>query len=320
KHFRETQSNIQYWEVSNEPDIGEDGGCPSRFTAENYPRFYEHTARAILRADPTAKVGGPALANWQSPILRALLHHCSSNRIPLHFVSWHIYNSDPLKIKSTISSVKKLLEEFPSLHCETILNEWNMSLSHPVVDPRFQPCFIAEVAYQMFAAGLDYSCYYHIRDYHVSPERFGRFMSPHGTLFMARWWNEMPQFDGLFDFQDVPRPAFFLFRLLSRLTGSRLAIESASEVTPPHLIATMEPSRDRVNILIWNFASEAPSEVDVLLQFKRLTRLDAATASNDENHRLRRESFPDLSPEMPELKINLAPHEVSLITLEKKGH
>ena len=224
--------------------------------------------------------------------------------------------------------MKKLLEEFPSLHCETILNEWNMSLSHPVVDPRFQPCFIAEVAYQMFAAGLDYSCYYHIRDYHVSPERFGRFMSPHGTLFMARWWNEMPQFDGLFDFQDVPRPAFFTFRLLSRLTGSRLAIESASEVTPLHLIATMEPSRDRVNILIWNFASEAPSEVDVLLQFKRLTdrwvlwktRLDAATASNDENHRLRRESFPDLSPEMPELKINLAPHEVSLITLEKKGH
>ena len=328
KHFRETQSNIQYWEVSNEPDIGEDGGCPSRFTAENYPRFYEHTARAILRADPTAKVGGPALANWQSPILRALLHHCSSNRIPLHFVSWHIYNSDPLKIKSTISSVKKLLEEFPSLHCETILNEWNMSLSHPVVDPRFQPCFIAEVAYQMFAAGLDYSCYYHIRDYHVSPERFGRFMSPHGTLFMARWWNEMPQFDGLFDFQDVPRPAFFTFRLLSRLTGSRLAIESASEVTPLHLIATMEPSRDRVNILIWNFASDAPSKVDGLLQFKRLTdrwvlwktRLDAATASNDENHRLRRESFPDLSPEMPELKINLAPHEVSLITLEKKGH
>jgi hypothetical protein len=50
------------------------------------------------------------------------------------------------------------------------------------------------------------------------------------------------------------------------------------------------------------------------------TTLDAATASKDENHRLRRESFPDVSPEMPELKVNLAPYEVSLITLEKKSH
>jgi hypothetical protein len=327
RHFKEGPKRIPYWEVSNEPDIGEDGGSPSRFTAQNYPRFYERTAKAILHADPAAKVGGPALANWQSPILRALLQHCSSNRIPLHFVSWHIYNSDPLKTKNTILSVKKLLKEFPSLHCETILNEWNMSLSHPVLEPRFQPCFIAEVAFQMFAAKLDYSCYYHIRDYHVSAEQFGRFMSPHGTLFMARWWNDMPQFDGLFDFQNVLRPAFFTFRLLSRLTGNRLAVEPAAEEAPPHLIATLEPSRDRINILIWNFALEAPSGVDVLLQLRGLsdrwrlwkTQLDASTVSNDENHRLRRESLPDVSSETPELRMQLGAYEVSLITLEKKG-
>jgi xylan 1,4-beta-xylosidase len=328
KHFKEKSQNIRYWEISNEPDIGEDGGCPSRFTAENYPRFYERTVRAILRADPAAKVGGPALANWQSPILPALLEHCSSKKTPLHFVSWHIYNSDPLRIRDTIVSVKKLLGGFPGLRCETMLNEWNMSLSSPVVDPRFQPCFIAEVAHQMFAAKLDYSCYYHIRDYHVSQEQFGRFMSPRGTLFMARWWNDMPQFDGLFDFQNVLRPAFFTFRLLSRLTGNRLAVESGSGETQPHLLATLEPSRDRVNLLIWNFALEAPPEVSVLLQFKGLngqwklfrTVLDASTASNDENHRLRRSTAPDVSPEAPEFEIKLKPYEVSLITLEKKNH
>src|SRR5262249_40393202 len=62
KHYRDRGGRIKYWEVANEPDIGEDGGCPSRFTAENYPQFYEHTVKAILRADASAKVGGPALA------------------------------------------------------------------------------------------------------------------------------------------------------------------------------------------------------------------------------------------------------------------
>jgi len=326
KHYKERGSNIEYWEVANEPDIGEDGGCPSRFTAENYPRFYEHTAKAVLRADPTAKVGGPALATWRSPLLRALLEHCSSKKIPLHFVSWHIYNSKPLEIKDTILSVRKLLEEFPNLHCETILDEWNMSLMDPELDPRYQPCFIAEVAYQMFASKLDYSCYYHIRDYHVSMERFGRFMSPHGTLFMARWWNDMPQFDGLFDFQNVVRPAFFTFRLLSRLIGERLAVEPQPGEVQPHLLATLEPSRDRINVLIWNFALSAPPEVQVAIQFTGLegqwklwkTELDASTAGNDENQRLRRGADKDLSSGNPKFEIKLAPYEVSLITLEKR--
>src|SRR3989454_7789397 len=28
RHYRERGSQINYWEVANEPDIGEDGGCP----------------------------------------------------------------------------------------------------------------------------------------------------------------------------------------------------------------------------------------------------------------------------------------------------
>ena len=31
RHYRERSANIRYWEVANEPDLGEDGGCPYRF-------------------------------------------------------------------------------------------------------------------------------------------------------------------------------------------------------------------------------------------------------------------------------------------------
>jgi xylan 1,4-beta-xylosidase len=55
-------------------------------------------------------------------------------------------------------------------------------------------------------AGLDWSCYYHIRDYYVDRDRFAQFFSAKGAAFMARSWNRMPQFDGLFDRQNTPRP------------------------------------------------------------------------------------------------------------------
>src|SRR5262249_489844 len=47
EHYRERSPTVRYWEVMNEPDIGEDGGCPYRFRAENYPRFYEYTVTPI---------------------------------------------------------------------------------------------------------------------------------------------------------------------------------------------------------------------------------------------------------------------------------
>ena len=79
RHYRKRGAGIRYWEVGNEPDIGEDGGCPYRFKPDSYVRYYQHTAAAILRADPEARVGGPALANSRSPILPALLDAASTN-------------------------------------------------------------------------------------------------------------------------------------------------------------------------------------------------------------------------------------------------
>ncbi len=214
KHYQDRGAGIRYWEVANEPDIGESGGCPYRFQPESYVRYYRRTAAAILRADPKALVGGPALANVRSPILPALLTACDQEKIPLHFVSWHIYSSDPGRVRATIAYAKELLKQHPSLKVETFMDEWNMDLQDPPLDPRFQPCYLIEVIWQMKDGGLDGSCYYQIRDFHVEYDKFAPFMSPGGAAFMTRWWNRMPQFDGLFDFQNRVRPSYFAFKLL----------------------------------------------------------------------------------------------------------
>jgi hypothetical protein len=320
-HYRKRQAGIRYWEVVNEPDIGESGGCPFRFRPPSYTRFYQHTAAAVLRADPDALVGGPALAGWGSPILPALLDLCEKQKVPIHFVSWHIYSSDPRRIRGTIDSVKALLKKYPAVKPETILDEWNMSLGQPPRDPRIQPCFVAEVAWQMKEAGLDYSCYYHIRDYHVSPERFAPFMSPGGTAFMTKWWNRMSQFDGLFDYQNTVRPAYFTFKLLARLTGERLRL--ASDHPSVHGFAAYDETFQLYNLLLWNF-SATPAQVELTLNdlptdvLAKPLVLDAATPNNDENSRLRPEEPIKLNKDGASITAPFEPYGVRFWSFEPR--
>ncbi len=319
KHYKDRGNRIRYWEVGNEPDIGEDGGCPYRFKPENYVHYYDHTTAAILRADPNARVGGPAVANSHSAIIPALLEFCAANSKPLHFLSWHIYSSDPQAIGHTIEYEKGLLAKHPSLKPETFLDEWNMDLTNPPLDARFQPCYIAEVIWQMKEGGLDYSCYYHIRDWYVSFEEFRPFMSEQGTAFMTRWWNRMPQFDGLFDYQNRVRPSYFAFKLLSRVQGGR--IKTSSSGANIHALARDDPQLRMQNLVLWNFSS---NEATIELNLKSLPKevrtrhimLDALAPSDDENARLRPEPFRKIPKGDQQLNVELGPYAIQYWSFE----
>lgn len=319
RHYQNRGLHGLYWEVGNEGDIGESGGSPYRFTPENYVRYYRHTVAAILRADPSAHVGGPAVASWTSPILPALIAFCDEEKVPLSFISWHIYNSDPGRIQGTIEGVRNLLTQHPSLHPETILDEWNMALTVPPKDPRIQPAFIAETAWRMKESGLTYSCYYHIRDYHVDRDQLTPFFSPRGASFMASWWNRMPQYSGLFDYQNVMRPAYFTFELLSRVTGDRLAANSTDDAV--HSFLSYDKTYGVYSLLFWNFSA---TPVTVRLQIPDLPetltakrrQFDAEASSNDENVRLR--PLPDVRLKAGSVpaEISLGPYGVEFWTLE----
>jgi len=319
KHYRDRGAGIQYWEVANEPDIGEDGGCPYRFKPANYLPYYRRTAAAILKGDPSARVGGPALANWRSPILPALLDYCAKGGAPLHFVSWHGYTSRPEDFRRSIEGVKKLIAAHPSLRPETMLNEWNIALMKP--DPNnlvFQPAFILETIWNMIEGGLDYSCYYHIRDYHVEPASFARFMSPHGVAFMASWWNRMPQYHGLFDFQDEVRPAYFAFKLLARVKGRRVQVDAGGV----RALAAYDPEYEMENVLVWNFS---PEPVRTTIEFRGLAdktrvervKLDPQVPRPDEASRLKFQEPALLTPQDNRRELSLDPYGVELWFFKK---
>jgi len=259
------------------------------------------------------------LASSHSAILTALLSFCETNHVPLNFVSWHIYSSDPKSIRGTEDYVRSLLKEHPGLKPETILDEWNMDLMNPPRDPRFQPAFVCETIWQMKDAGLDWSCYYHIRDWHVNLQQFEPFMSRQGAAFMVRWWNRMPQFDGLFDYQNHIRPAYFAFKLLSRLAGERCS--ATSDHASVHALATHDQQMQLYNLLVWNFSSK-PVTIRLDCQglpqrtLRRHLVLDSAGADSDENARLRPDSPVRLQQSLLNLDVALEAYAVHYWSFE----
>ena len=85
-----------YFEVWNEPNIDFWNGNPAEQT---YYELYDHTASSIKAISPKLRVGGPATA--QAAWVDRFLNHCSMNKIPVDFVSTHVYGNDsPLRMCS----------------------------------------------------------------------------------------------------------------------------------------------------------------------------------------------------------------------------
>jgi len=78
-----------YFEVWNEPNIDFWTGTPKQST---YFELYDHTARALKAVSPLIRVGGPATA--QAAWVGDLIAHATENKVPLDFVSTHVYGND----------------------------------------------------------------------------------------------------------------------------------------------------------------------------------------------------------------------------------
>jgi xylan 1,4-beta-xylosidase len=78
-----------YFEVWNEPNLDFWAGEPKQAT---YWQLYDHTARALKLVSPRLRVGGPATA--QAAWADAFIQHCAENKVPVDFVSSHVYGND----------------------------------------------------------------------------------------------------------------------------------------------------------------------------------------------------------------------------------
>ncbi|MBN2584720.1 MAG: hypothetical protein JXL80_16780, partial [Planctomycetes bacterium] len=227
---------VTHWEIGNEPDIGEDGGCPYLITRpEDYAEYYAMTVAPILETFPAAKVGGPGLANAFSDLLPGLIRHCARTALPLDFVSWHLYHSDPALHAALTRHTQILLADYPGKRPEIMVTEFNRRLAEPVAaedhaqDPR-RAASLAAILLAHAAIGLDWSFYYHLWDQTCYHEDFANLFSPRGLKNMVRHWNEVPHRLGLFGVDGRVRPQYFVYRMLQRLGERRLAATTDGEL------------------------------------------------------------------------------------------
>lgn len=136
RHYNEGWANgfrldLRYFEIWNEAEIGSaqwDG------TAEDYYRLYAVTSRAIKTRYPKLIVGGPAAAGLgrldgdrlsPCPYLRGFLEYCRKEALPLDFLSWHMYTSDPTAPVRGAIGLRRVLDEYGFKKAEIHLDEWN---------------------------------------------------------------------------------------------------------------------------------------------------------------------------------------------------
>lgn len=316
----EKKYGIEYWEIANEPNIPNGGGTPYNFTPQEYLDFYTHTANAIRRADSSAKVGGPALATWhggpllgsKSPILDNLIDYCGTGRAPLDFISWHLYDNHPELFRKEIEEVQKKLAKYASLrNVETILDEWNLSLGNPMVNPAYQPAFILENTYGFYKAGLSRSSYYQIKDEFFDAKLFWTFMPIEAIPSQEHFFNVLPIYLGLYDLQGRVRPSYYAFKLLSLIKGERLHVTGASGGVK--ILAARD--KNLVHVIFWNFPeNEAGKTREVTIQIPHqnsgrfhLTRLDPESPVNNLKM-VRNGSIQDLQQNL--LRVAVHPYEI----------
>lgn len=252
---------VTHWEVGNEVDIGEMGGCPYLIPdPADYYAYYAATVEAILDVYPQAKVGGPGLANSRHPMLEPFAARCHARGTRLDFVSWHTYTRDA---RQTVDAFRQTVSMLHRIYGPTrpsvMVTEFGpafeeRSFPEHALAPR-RILNVAENLYHALEGEIDYTFYYHVWDQLCDIREFAPFFQD--PLIMYHHWNEVPHRFGLFSVEGEKRPAYDVYRLYHAAGTQRLGTECDPG---PLLLQATRDEDGRLWAVILN-----PSEEDLAL-------------------------------------------------------
>jgi hypothetical protein len=185
----EKKYNIWY-EVWNAPDLGD-------FflgTRAEYFNLYRIIGEAVneLRGETKIHIplGGPSVSAWfrniepnnillpEGSLIYELIKYCSSYRLPLDFISWHAYSSDPAEEKQGtiynkpfVELIREWLTYFKfNSNIPLLVSEWSFDGSANILAERGKNAYIS-ASYipgrlkNMYEAGVDYQTYFCLEDF-----------------------------------------------------------------------------------------------------------------------------------------------------------
>ena len=225
---------IGYHEVYNEPDLRDEKTGAAVFYAgdlDDYLELYRRTSRAIREADPSARIGGPALAsvNANAYWLTAFLEVVAEEHLPLDFLSFHHYGTHGLV--PALETVLATLDRFPQFaEVEVHLNEYNsFVVDYPEGGAQDTPYMAAA-----FAADLEKLLSY-------------------PSLTRVSWAQFLDSgndnFSGMITIDGRPKPIFHVYEFFQRMPVQRrrLTVEGPAGIGG---LASSDGTRSAA--LIWN--------------------------------------------------------------------
>ena len=232
-----------YFEVWNEPNLDFWAGSPPQAT---YLTLYDHTARALKRASPKLKVGGPATA--QAAWMSVFIEHATQANVPLDFLSTHVYANDRaedvFRTHEKISRADMVCRAAQKVHDEVkasarpdlpiIWSEYNASYLNEttVTDSVFMGPWLASTISRCdgLAAMMSYWTF--------------------SDVFEEQGVVKKPLYGGygLIAAGGIPKPAFNAFKMLHALGDERIEVDS------DHVLATRRSDGTLV-LAVWNYVA-----------------------------------------------------------------
>ena len=263
-----------YFEVWNEPNIDFWAGDPKQPT---YWELYDHAARAVKAVNPRLRVGGPATA--QAAWADAFIKHCVDHKVPVDFVSTHVYGNDKAedvfgtsenipRNQMVCRAVKKVHDQIQASakpQLPLVWSEFNASYKNEpeVTDTVYMGPWLADTIRQCDGL-VDMMSYWTFSDVF---EEQGVVKQPFYGGF------------GLLAEDGIPKPAFAAFELLHHLGDERLAIDSDTA------LVTRRKDRSLV-VAVWNYAPPGGPGVakTLTLRFKGSRARHASISRVDGEH------------------------------------
>jgi len=236
-----------YFEVWNEPNLDFWAGQPKQ---ETYWELYDQTAATLKKVSPRLRVGGPATA--QAAWVDAFIRHCAEKRIPLDYVSTHVYANDTAQdifgsqeniprdqmVCRAVDKVHRQIQSSRMPSLPLIWSEFNASYMNEtnVTDAIYMGPWLADTIRQCDGL-VDSMSYWTFSDVF---EEQGVVKTP----FYGGY--------GLIAEDGIPKPAFNAFKLLHKLGGERLPLDSNSGLLTRRKDGTLV-------LALWNYAAPGQS-------------------------------------------------------------
>jgi hypothetical protein len=251
-----------WYEVWNAPDL--DDFFLGR--KQEYLNLYRVVAESAKELEKETKVhipvGGPSVSWWfqnldgnttvspERSLIYELIKFCYHYRLPLNFISWHAYSTDPnadventIYRKSAVTLIRDWLSYF-NLDRNTflIVDEWNYDRTANLLPERMEKAYIS-ASYipsrldKMHTAGIDYQVIFSLEDFQNNKEGVER------NIGVFSFDSEHPEYKG------SPKVNYNVLRMLNLLGQEKFDIKLDDDFAG--VIATR--SADSIILMVYSF-------------------------------------------------------------------